>query len=813
MNDFLRTLVFCLSFFLSLSVPGLSAAASDNASVDDTIAVLITGWGMPAAYNFDYAWTSSDYPRIGDLTEYEGQPCKIGHVGEYPYASHIGMIPFGITFLVEEDKLFFDFHGIYYFENDEYVHPHPDVASLSPAEIPDGTPVTPLKDVAGHTGDLSYPVDPRTGEDYLEGWYRIGDWDNPLPNGIHDMVEAGPPLYIRYYGIMGASTDPTGPHVPPPAVEEQDAYLEQLMEDAFGHRIDIRYGQYTAVPGETKMMDDVAEEFADEGFTKMLLARETTDYNNYALNFMTGNYIKERLCELGVLDSMEIHFSRQVGRTPEFNLMNIRNLKPYIEAHPAGSTIGFIYVTRGLTWGKQETSGSFGAPHPWSKEVYHDNAYLNYLSLKEALIREFGDTYTLVFAKGGKQSDLREDSFYAYGLGNDIDLKGYGGETVFSNVRDVLDLAKEDGLDKIIIAPCHWNYDNLDTIFRMQEINGMPIAPLDNLKAGIYANTYCEDSDGAEVSCDGRDAVARITVAPSYSDVAEEFATAYYVVLRGALERFGLYPEGEEPLIEASQKVTKLSGGSVEVTAMSSTIAGAKITIPADPYPDRPEGFTPETAVPVNDPTDTNDCMWEDTVINIGYLSDPPAMDNATLAGPAVYFGPYRTFFNRDVTVTIPFDAASAAGGNVNVYIYNHVSKGWDLIGKESVQDGLVSCKTKVLGLFRAGVQAVSLTEIKSIVAVPGSNKARIYWTTESEIDTYGFNIFRADSEDGEYTKVNSALISSKGPGSVYSFKDTGVKNSSTYYYRFESMDFSGRSSLGSPVTVTPRLLFWPFAW
>jgi len=38
----------------------------------EKIAVLITGWGIPVGYNFDYAWTTSD------TTEYEGQECTIG---------------------------------------------------------------------------------------------------------------------------------------------------------------------------------------------------------------------------------------------------------------------------------------------------------------------------------------------------------------------------------------------------------------------------------------------------------------------------------------------------------------------------------------------------------------------------------------------------------------------------------------------------------------------------------------------------------------------------------------------------------------
>lgn len=696
-NFFLTFIAICLFAGNAIAQP----------PVEDRVAVLITGWCMPAGYNFDYAWTTSDYPRIGDKNEFEGQPCKIGHLGEFPYQSHISMIPWAITFLTPGYELYFDYHGIYTYNEtlDVYEHPNPAVPDVNAADIPAGTPITPLVQVL-RGGVPEYPPDPRTGEDLLAGWYRIGSFQVPYANGVHDLVEAGPALYVRYYGIMGVPEGTTDPSEPPPAIKAQDEHLELLMTNAFGDNIDMRYGCYTAMPGYTKLHDDVAEEFATEGYRKLLIARETTDHNRYANEFLSGNFAKERLCELGVLDDTEIYQSRQVGRTPEFNSMNVVNLKSYIEAYPEGSTIGIIYVTRGLTWYKEETTGPFGSAHPWSKEVYHDNAYLNYLSWKKALQAAYGDRYNLVFTKDGVETDLREENFFTYGLATDIDLKGYGGATVFYSIRDAIELAIADGLEQIIVAPCHWNYDSLDTIFRMQEYNALPVAPKAQLEAGNFAYTHCEDASGNVVDCASVNSVIEIVVAPSYSNVPEEFATAYYVVLRGALERFGLSPAGEAPSIEVSQLVTKLAGGTVEVTAPASPIKGAKIQIPADPYPTRPEGFTPATAIPVNDPDDTNDCMWEDTVMTLGYRSTPPAMNVTQPVGPAVACGPYRTFFNRNVTITIPYDSGLAGSQPVRVGMYNHVTEDWNAIVPDSVDtvNSTVTFSTQVLGLFQASV-------------------------------------------------------------------------------------------------------------
>jgi hypothetical protein len=702
---YLAVLMVCVLPFNTVAKP---------TAVEDKVAVLITGWGMPAGYSFDYSWNSSKYARCGDKTDYEGQPCKFGHVGEFPYQAHMNIIPWAICFETPDYEFLYDNSGIYILEDGVYVSPNPDIPSVLPSEIPEGVPVTPLVEVTDHTGKITLPRDPRTGEDYLDGWYKIGDTSNLFSNGYRDLDEQGPAYYVRYYGHI------TGPPAPPEVYEQNvyvqamEAYTEDMLYDAFGDRIDVRSGYYSNVPGYSDFFWDVAEDFANEGFTKMLLGRETTDYNNYALHFFTLNYTKERLCEIDKLDDMEIFLTRQIGRTPEFNTMNIMNLQPFIESYPEGSTIAIIYATRGLPWGEDETPGYFGRAQPWSKEIYFENAYLNYLSWKKAIGDAYGQKYDLVFTKGKVESDLMPDNLFTFGLSEDTALLGYGGESLFYGLRDAIQFAKADDIDKIIIAPCHWQYDNLDTILGMKVLNGLPLTPKADLEAGIFEMTHCEDAEGNEVTCGSSEAVAEIIVAPSFSHQELEFATSYYVVLQGTLEEFGLFPDGEEPVIETSQTVTKLAGGTVEVTSASSSILGAKIEIPADPYPDRPQGFTPETAIPINDPSDTNDCMWSDTVINIGYRATPPTMNGVNFLGPAVHFGPYRTFFNRDVTVTVPYNSALVGNEKLMVYIYNHLSKKWDPIQPESVDETnkLVTFKTQVLGLFQVGASACPSVQI-----------------------------------------------------------------------------------------------------
>jgi len=79
-------------------------------------------------------------------------------------------------------------------------------------------------------------------------------------------------------------------------------------------------------------------------------------------------------------------------------------------------------------------------------------------------------------------------------------------------------------------------------------------------------------------------------------------------------------------------------------------------------------------------------------------------------------------------------------------------------------------------------------------------------WTTASEVNTEGFNVYRSETEDGEYVKINQALIPAQGnpsTGASYSFVDTDVRPGRTYYYKLEDVDTSGNSTFHGPVWAT----------
>ena len=101
-----------------------------------------------------------------------------------------------------------------------------------------------------------------------------------------------------------------------------------------------------------------------------------------------------------------------------------------------------------------------------------------------------------------------------------------------------------------------------------------------------------------------------------------------------------------------------------------------------------------------------------------------------------------------------------------------------------------------------------TVIKLSSFTATKSYRKVILSWITESEIDNAGFNLYRAESEDGEYVKINPSLIPAEGSptqGASYQYVDENVKNRTTYYYKLEDIDLNGTSTMHGPVSVTPR--------
>jgi hypothetical protein len=110
----------------------------------------------------------------------------------------------------------------------------------------------------------------------------------------------------------------------------------------------------------------------------------------------------------------------------------------------------------------------------------------------------------------------------------------------------------------------------------------------------------------------------------------------------------------------------------------------------------------------------------------------------------------------------------------------------------------------------RGGSFGPTVINLSSFTATPKAGKVIIEWTTASEIDNAGFNLYRAEAENGEYMKINSSLIPAEGSpteDASYQFVDEDVKNRKTYYYKLQDVDLKGISTFHRPVSATYRIM------
>jgi hypothetical protein len=104
-----------------------------------------------------------------------------------------------------------------------------------------------------------------------------------------------------------------------------------------------------------------------------------------------------------------------------------------------------------------------------------------------------------------------------------------------------------------------------------------------------------------------------------------------------------------------------------------------------------------------------------------------------------------------------------------------------------------------------------TIINLSSFTATPKYSKVIIQWSTESETDNAGFNLYRSESENGNFIKINTSLIPAHGSstqGASYEFIDKDVKNRKPYYYKLEDIDFNGISTMHGPMSATPRLFY-----
>ncbi len=102
--------------------------------------------------------------------------------------------------------------------------------------------------------------------------------------------------------------------------------------------------------------------------------------------------------------------------------------------------------------------------------------------------------------------------------------------------------------------------------------------------------------------------------------------------------------------------------------------------------------------------------------------------------------------------------------------------------------------------------------ELSAFTAIAGDRKATLKWTTRSEINNAGFEIYRTASPSLPYQLIssytNNPQLTGAGNSTAlnhYRYEDRNLINGHTYWYKIADVDFNGERRFHGPVSVVPN--------
>lgn len=113
---------------------------------------------------------------------------------------------------------------------------------------------------------------------------------------------------------------------------------------------------------------------------------------------------------------------------------------------------------------------------------------------------------------------------------------------------------------------------------------------------------------------------------------------------------------------------------------------------------------------------------------------------------------------------------------------------------------------------FTLGSGTPTAVKLTGFEATSQADGVLVIWETANELDNVGFNLYRAETAVGPYTRLNATLIPPQEPGSVmgavYTWLDEGVNPRVAHYYKLEDVDTHSIVTSHGPVMaaalVTP---------
>ena len=85
----------------------------------------------------------------------------------------------------------------------------------------------------------------------------------------------------------------------------------------------------------------------------------------------------------------------------------------------------------------------------------------------------------------------------------------------------------------------------------------------------------------------------------------------------------------------------------------------------------------------------------------------------------------------------------------------------------------------------------------------PGPLANTLKWSTASEVENFGYDVYRADAEEGPWARINTKPIpgaGTKDEPTYYQYMDTNIDPTRGYFYYVESISLKGVREKFTPV-------------
>lgn len=118
----------------------------------------------------------------------------------------------------------------------------------------------------------------------------------------------------------------------------------------------------------------------------------------------------------------------------------------------------------------------------------------------------------------------------------------------------------------------------------------------------------------------------------------------------------------------------------------------------------------------------------------------------------------------------------------------------------------LAGCSAATLQTEAAPPVEAAPAEVPAAAAEPAKEREllnRVKWRTASEVDNFGYDVYRGESPEGPFERINPEVIEGAGTTdepTSYEFVDRDIDPRRGYYYYVESISMNGVRERFTPV-------------